>query len=1547
MASKTSQPRSSTPQKKSKSKTGGRTGHSQSPEVVQPWPQLHDEHGSPLQMPATASVYRAAALGLQEPASAPRRAHTVPRRITESTPLRERDRLLHVRKKMDFTDMVDKPMESKVESLPSSATEAVNGEHVRQLQDKESMLEDIIRKQQEIEALERRLLYIQAIRTDVKKTMAVQLPDSPDSTSEDEASDSLPPHLAGTSSSNSGSTTGDASDACESTAEAREKVSQAQEELTAIQDYYLLLAERLQEVMRSTQQLETRRDDLKRLHESQTGALAAAQLDLMRTSTRGSGTNGAAAVAGAREATAVAAPSSSSSLPFPTSSQRPTMASPRKQPKGESHHAGTSPRFMAASQQSPLDHGDDSRDLEVARADAVAHAQYEYYLKTRSEARDPILAQHIREMNIRQSRIKSYREELGGLMKMRDKAEEGSQRQPTRLEATAPGRGLSLVSAAYADESSSDGEEEGEDEEEEEHAEDEEDEGDDDDDADTTNDDDDDEEEEEEEEEEEDEDGEGYSNFMRYVTADDMAQYVQLLDQRERLEKLKKELDNYELERANFGDLHVANGASARLHSDVTLRRLKEEMVQQLDLQKTLEDECAQVIQMKASMISRAAEESGATATVGIAASAAASAGRGDLSLPDQDDEGELSDTGTYTVEVSGCRARRPADCDDDLLWDSGFGKRAQRRSFISDSDDASSDIVGKKRRRSVPSTKQSGPGRDRAAAAASVRPYVLEADEEFAKPSSGFSGVWPSVIFSRGEPSQTSVNSSWAAPSFTVPATSAGITGAGHGSPQRPQQHRQQPAQGQGLDDLQAQLLASVQLSNQLLTEQGLHMAATAAQQQSLPPHMLSSLQMYWASCQQIMLQQQLEDSLQDTGVRVSSSGSSVDASTTSSGLYSQSAPLMMPPMYTATQQLQRSAAAAHAMPTTASSYFPASPSRPSAPVTSSATHSRSSGAGPYIFSGTSSHPSQYVDMRHTMSHSSPSASKVAARSPRAKKGASVRKKTPSATLSPGKDVRDRPVTDLPKMEVGSQSRWLEAAIQDTTFATAAPATALTGSIGVGDGLDDLQLDDWMRDISTSATAAASSQPRQATSGSKASSTEAYALFDALRDSIYSEVATVISLHEHRPHFLLEVFRSLQLMTSDYLRQQTLQLLSNTLSDYLTSTDVHQAEAAIAAAEKVTEERAEGALAGTEREASLDELLAQADNVERFLTHHLKSLSLDPSQDPSMLGNFDYMESVESASSLDTPSEPPFVSDLHVHEAGVREDKDADKESATARSEDSDFDLHSTPSPASPLRNVSGDESNTHAGQVVKDDDDDSSTSQSTQDDNASSSQTAEDGSSEHNVQNTALTTAPSDQQSTDVASMTSGNGCHERTDDSLPAAVSDAGEAEDGDTNSSNLAIDGAGMAETTAGSVINGAAAADCSASSAEAANRCSSTDDVPQSCTGEAVSTTSVDAQSGNSTPSQHGDNAGDDEQGMKSDELCMTSPAADTTTSVDPIVPGNGDGKTTSHDGAEESTGPRSIGQALSELPSGCTELKPPPGLNDGSDSKEPPLPSEE
>lgn len=76
----------------------------------------------------------------------------------------------------------------------------------------------------------------------------------------------------------------------------------------------------------------------------------------------------------------------------------------------------------------------------------------------------------------------------------------------------------------------------------------------------------------------------------------------------------------------------------------------------------------------------------------------------------------ELSDTGTYTVETSGYRPRRPADYGDDLLWDSGFGRRSQRRGFVSDSEDEerSKAVVGKKRRLTVPSDRPAETKKDR-----------------------------------------------------------------------------------------------------------------------------------------------------------------------------------------------------------------------------------------------------------------------------------------------------------------------------------------------------------------------------------------------------------------------------------------------------------------------------------------------------------------------------------------------------------------------------------------------------------------------------------------------------------------------------------------------------------------------------------------------------------------------------------------------------------------------------------------------------------------
>ncbi|KAI8502932.1 Phosphoacetylglucosamine Mutase [Branchiostoma belcheri] len=65
--------------------------------------------------------------------------------------------------------------------------------------------------------------------------------------------------------------------------------------------------------------------------------------------------------------------------------------------------------------------------------------------------------------------------------------------------------------------------------------------------------------------------------------------------------------------------------------------------------------------------------------------------------------------------------------------------------------------------------------------------------------------------------------------------------------------------------------------------------------------------------------------------------------------------------------------------------------------------------------------------------------------------------------------------------------------------------------------------------------------------------------LFEALRDTIYSEVATLISQNESRPHFLIELFRELQMLTSDYLRQRALYALQELVTRYLTEDSIKQ----------------------------------------------------------------------------------------------------------------------------------------------------------------------------------------------------------------------------------------------------------------------------------------------------------------------------------------------------------------------------------------------------
>lgn len=57
--------------------------------------------------------------------------------------------------------------------------------------------------------------------------------------------------------------------------------------------------------------------------------------------------------------------------------------------------------------------------------------------------------------------------------------------------------------------------------------------------------------------------------------------------------------------------------------------------------------------------------------------------------------------------------------------------------------------------------------------------------------------------------------------------------------------------------------------------------------------------------------------------------------------------------------------------------------------------------------------------------------------------------------------------------------------------------------------------------------------------------------LFDLLRENVYSEVTALIGVNESHPDFLIQLFRELQLISSDPLRQRVLQSIRGVLSQY------------------------------------------------------------------------------------------------------------------------------------------------------------------------------------------------------------------------------------------------------------------------------------------------------------------------------------------------------------------------------------------------------------
>lgn len=80
----------------------------------------------------------------------------------------------------------------------------------------------------------------------------------------------------------------------------------------------------------------------------------------------------------------------------------------------------------------------------------------------------------------------------------------------------------------------------------------------------------------------------------------------------------------------------------------------------------------------------------------------------------------------------------------------------------------------------------------------------------------------------------------------------------------------------------------------------------------------------------------------------------------------------------------------------------------------------------------------------------------------------------------------------------------------------------------------------------------AAVSQTNEAREQDREEDPTEMSLFETLRETIYSEVATLISQNENRPHYLIELFRELQLLTTDYLRQRVLYDIKDVVSKYL-----------------------------------------------------------------------------------------------------------------------------------------------------------------------------------------------------------------------------------------------------------------------------------------------------------------------------------------------------------------------------------------------------------
>eukprot|EP00062_Callorhinchus_milii_P008348 gi/632950925/ref/XP_007891003.1/ PREDICTED: pericentriolar material 1 protein isoform X3 [Callorhinchus milii] len=141
------------------------------------------------------------------------------------------------------------------------------------------------------------------------------------------------------------------------------------------------------------------------------------------------------------------------------------------------------------------------------------------------------------------------------------------------------------------------------------------------------------------------------------------------------------------------------------------------------------------------------------------------------------------------------------------------------------------------------------------------------------------------------------------------------------------------------------------------------------------------------------------------------------------------------------------------------------------------------------------------------------------------------------------------------------------------------------------------------------------------------------FSLFEALRDTIYSEVATLISQNESRPHFLIELFHELQLLNSDYLRQRALYALQDIVTRHLSEKNFKEGKHNLSHASAVW--------MASNSELTPSESLVSSDEEASRKTPDNQVIDVQQKEDA------EYIESLENASTLSTSSNlEPFAND-------------------------------------------------------------------------------------------------------------------------------------------------------------------------------------------------------------------------------------------------------------------------------------------------------------